>query len=141
MTGLWKGIHDQVYLELKNHIVRQVWGTCPMSCTCVCVCVCVHDNSFQTLCNPMDHNLPGSSVHGILQARILEWVVISFSRGSSPPRNQSRVSDISCMGRQVLPLLSQLGSPISHTILLLLFLLQFKNYLKRSATSTRTVEW
>ena len=36
-----------------------------------------------TLCNPMDCNLPGSSVHGILQARILEWDAIPFSRGSS----------------------------------------------------------
>ena len=36
-----------------------------------------------TLCNLMDYNLPGSSVHGILQARILEWVAIPFSRGPS----------------------------------------------------------
>ena len=40
----------------------------------------------------MDYNLPGSLVHGILQARILEWVAISFSRGSSPPRDRTRVS-------------------------------------------------
>ena len=45
-----------------------------------------------TLCNPMDCSLPGSSVHGIFQARILEWVVISFSRGSSRPRDRTRVS-------------------------------------------------
>ena len=43
--------------------------------------------SCPTLCNPTDYSLPGSSVHGILQARILEWVVISFSRGSSRPRD------------------------------------------------------
>ena len=43
-------------------------------------------------CNPIDCSLPGSSVHGILQARILEWVAISFSRGSSRPRNQTLVS-------------------------------------------------
>ena len=41
-----------------------------------------------TLCDPIDSSLPGSSVHGIFQARILEWVAISFSRRSSPPRNQ-----------------------------------------------------
>ena len=41
-----------------------------------------------TLCNLMDCSLPGSSVHGILQARILEWVAISFSRGSSQPRDE-----------------------------------------------------
>ena len=47
-----------------------------------------------TLCDPMGCSLPGSSVHGILQARILEWVASSFSRGSSPPRDQSWVSHI-----------------------------------------------
>ena len=41
---------------------------------------------------PMDYNLPGSSVHGIFQARVLEWVAISFSRGSSQPRDGTRVS-------------------------------------------------
>jgi len=40
-----------------------------------------------TLCNPVDCSVPGSSVHGILQARILEWVAIAFSRGSSRPRD------------------------------------------------------
>ena len=39
------------------------------------------------LCNPMDYSPPGSFVHGILQARILEWAAILFSRGSSPPRD------------------------------------------------------
>ena len=43
---------------------------------------------------PVDCSLPGSSIHGILQARILEWVTISFSRGSSQPRDQTRVSRI-----------------------------------------------
>ena len=47
-----------------------------------------------TLCNPMDYSLPGSSVHGILQARILEWVAIPFSRGSCQPRDQTQVSHI-----------------------------------------------
>ena len=42
------------------------------------------------LCNPVGCSPPGSSVHGILQARILEWVAISFSRGSSRPRDQIR---------------------------------------------------
>ena len=47
-----------------------------------------------TLCNPMDCSLPGSSVHGIFQARILEWAAISFSRGTSQPRDRTRVSSI-----------------------------------------------
>ena len=42
----------------------------------------------------MDSSPPGSSVHGISQARILEWVAIPFSRGTSPPRDQSQVSCI-----------------------------------------------
>ena len=46
------------------------------------------------LCDPMDCSPPGSSVHGILQARILKWVAISYSRGSSPPRDWTRVSCI-----------------------------------------------
>ena len=48
--------------------------------------------SCPTLCDPMDCSLPGSSVHGILQARVLEWVAISFSRGSSQPRDRTQVS-------------------------------------------------
>ena len=45
-----------------------------------------------TLCDPKDYRLPGSSVHGILQARVLEWVAMLSSRGSSQPRNQTQVS-------------------------------------------------
>ena len=49
----------------------------------------VHARSCSTLCDPMDCSLPGSSVHGIFQARILEWVAISYSRGSCWPRDQN----------------------------------------------------
>ena len=48
--------------------------------------------SCPTVCNPMDCSPPGSSVHGVLQARILEWVAIPFSRGSSQPRDRTQVS-------------------------------------------------
>ena len=47
-----------------------------------------------TLCDPMDYSPPGFSLHGILQARILEWVAIPFSRRSSQPREKTRVSCI-----------------------------------------------
>ena len=47
-----------------------------------------------TLCDPMDYSLPCSSIHGIFQARVLEWIAISFSRGPSLPRDQTRVSHI-----------------------------------------------
>ena len=50
--------------------------------------------SCPTLCDPMDSSLPDSAIHGIFQARILEWAAISFSRGSSQPRDQTRVSCI-----------------------------------------------
>ena len=55
-----------------------------------------------TLCDPMDCSLPGSSLHGILQARILEWVAISFSKGSSHARDRTCVSCIPCIGRRIL---------------------------------------
>ena len=50
--------------------------------------------SCPTLCDHMDCSLSGSSVHGIFQARVLEWIAISFSRGSSRPRNRTQVSRI-----------------------------------------------
>ena len=56
----------------------------------------------------MDCSLPGSSVHGIFQARILEWVVVSYSRGSSQPRDQTCVS---CIDRQILLLLNHQRNP------------------------------
>ena len=60
-----------------------------------------------TLCDPMECSLPGSSVHRILQARILEWVAIPFSRGSSQPRGQTWVS---CIAGRFLTHLSHQGS-------------------------------
>ena len=57
----------------------------------LCVCV-LAIQSCPTLCNPVDVSLPGSSIHGILQASILEWVAISFSRGSAQPRDRTWVS-------------------------------------------------
>ena len=62
-------------------------------------CICEHckvlvTQSCLTLCNPVDCILTGSCVHGIFQARILEWVAISFSRGSSQARDQAWFSHI-----------------------------------------------
>ena len=73
------------------------------------VCVLSHFSCvwlFATLCTAW-----GSSVHGVLQARILGWVAISFFRGFSRPRNQTHISHVSCIGRQVLYLWRHLGSP------------------------------
>ena len=64
-------------------------------------CVCLVIQSCLTLCDPIDRS-PGSSVHGVLQARIQVWVAISFSRGSSWPRDQTQVSCVSCIGSCIL---------------------------------------
>ena len=59
-------------------------------CVCVCVCVCVLVAQLcLTLSDPMDYSLPGSSVHGILQAWILEWVAIPFSKGIFPTQRSN----------------------------------------------------
>ena len=77
--------------------------------------------SCPTLRDPMDCSLPGSSVHGILQARILEWV------GGPPPGDlpdlgiESESLYVYCIGRKVLYLYCHLGSPFDHTTLLYFF--------------------
>ena len=70
----------KIILAHRPHENRllDAFGCWPASCCC-----CSADKWCLTLCNPMDWSLSGSSVHGISQARILEWVAISFSRGSS----------------------------------------------------------
>ena len=67
------------------YVSREARATVPRTyvCVCVCVCVCSVAQSYLTLCNTMGYSLPGSSVHGVFQARILEWVAISSSRGTS----------------------------------------------------------
>ena len=79
----------QIWSYLGNSESSSVEGSV---CVCVCVCVCVwhacmHVQSYLNLCNPMDCSPPGSSVHRIFQARILEWVAISTSRRSSQLRD------------------------------------------------------
>ena len=83
----------------SNHAKARSWFSLRVlskgiaqSILCICECVLVAE-SWPTLWDPMDCSPPGSSVHGILQARILEWVAIPFSR-SSQPRDLSRVSRI-----------------------------------------------
>ena len=80
------------YMEGQDQTVAQALGEGdPESCPKVKVKVLVAQSCL-TLCDPTDCSLPGSSVHGILQARILEWVAIPFSRGSSQPRDQTQVA-------------------------------------------------
>ena len=72
--------------------------------------VCAHAQLCLTLCNPMDCSPPGSSVRGISQARILEWVAIPFSRGSSRPRDRTHISCVSALAGRVFTT-APLGSP------------------------------
>ena len=73
-------------------------------------------HSCPTLCDPMDCSLPGSSVHGILQARLLEWVAMPSSGGCSRPRDQTCISSVSCTGRWVLYYSCHLGSPFYYPV-------------------------
>ena len=65
--------HQDNFFLTKNYLFSRL----------VCVCVCLVSRVSMTLCNPMDYSLPGSSVHGIFQARMLEQVAISYSSGAS----------------------------------------------------------
>ena len=67
----------------------------------LCVLCAKSLQSCPTLCDPMDRRPPGSSVHEILQARVLEWVAMPSSRGSSPPRDWTCISYVSCINRWV----------------------------------------
>ena len=64
--------------------------------------VCVYVLSCSVMSDSLDYSWLGSSVHGISQARVLEWVAISFSRESSRSRDQTHISCSSCTGRQIL---------------------------------------
>ena len=66
-----------------------------------CAVLCLVTQSCLTLCDPMDCSPPGSPVQGVYQARILEWVAMPSSRGSSWPRDWNQVSYVSCIGRWV----------------------------------------
>ena len=81
----------------------------------MCVCVCTHAKSLQlclTLCDPMDYIHSGSFVHGILLAKILDWVAMPSSREFFPPRDQTHICYIYCIGRWVLYHRHHLRSPM-----------------------------
>ena len=83
-------------------------------CVCVCVCVCAHARMCSVVSNslrPHGCSLPGSAVHGIFQARVLEWVAMPSSRSSSQHRDRIHISWVSCIGRQILYHSCHLGSP------------------------------
>ena len=113
-------------------------------CT-TCMCMLSHSVTFDSFSRPtlgdlMDCSLPGCSVHGIAQAGILEWVAIPFSRESSPPREPTWVSCVSCIGRWILYPLSHLGFPwmaLTPYTLHVLFVRKSVSFIKMSFLNTR----
>ena len=89
------------HLRSNNNFLIIIYVTClalkyskiSFSCVCLATQLCL------TLCDPIDCNPSGPSVHGMLQARLLEWVAISFSRRFSRPRDRNWVT---CICRQML---------------------------------------
>ena len=99
----WKGLSKHSFKNLKNMTLIQISSK---DTPCVCLQFC------PTLYDPMDYSSPDSSVHGLSQAIILEWVAMPSSGGSSQSRDQTCVSCVSCIGRQVLYVQRHLGSPL-----------------------------
>jgi len=92
-----KSVGKNVEKVVSFHIAKVKWSEVAQSCP--------------NLCDPVDYSLPGSSIHGILQTRILERVAISFSRGSSRSRDQTRVSRIAGRRNDLLGLQGDPTSP------------------------------
>ena len=108
-SGLLKCPHDvllklQECLKHPHKLCWPVWSSHKKPCCCL-----VTQSVAQTLCDPTSCSLPGSSVHGIFQARILEWVVTPTSRGSSWPRDVTCVSYLSWIGSRFFT--TSTGSP------------------------------
>ena len=80
---------NHICLYVHNLHIHTCMCPYPHAYTYIYMCPCWHAQLCLTVCGPMDYCLSGSSVHGILQARVLEWVAILFSRGSSWSRNQT----------------------------------------------------
>ena len=79
----------------KEHEVLQMQHFIAGKIKCVSVCVCVKVTQLcPSVCDPIDSSPPVSFVHETLQARVLDWVAVPFSRGSSQPSNQTQVSHI-----------------------------------------------
>ena len=100
------------------------------------LCECAQ--SCLTLCDPVDGSPPGSSVHGVLQTRILEWVVISSSTGSSQSRDGTHISCISCTGRLTLyhSATCEAHNLTGLSIKLLFIFFKFKLDISKSSVST-----
>ena len=98
-AAVQQSVHlDTPLLELQN--TKKIYGT-KNNCVDVQLEQILDQKSCLTR-KPMDCNLPASSVHGIFQARIPEWIALPISRESSQPKDRTQVSCSSCIGRQIL---------------------------------------
>ena len=88
--------HNNSHTPIKGIMASTLWGKMWLSFIPKPVLTPKILDTY-SLCDPMNWSLPGSFVHRILQARILEWVSIPFSRGCSLPRDQTYVSHVSCI--------------------------------------------
>ena len=109
-SSVRKGRKGQGGIGEYNHMLPKGLPVCPaQGSNYSCVRKFVHARMLSSVqLYPMDCTLPGFSVHGNFQARIMEWVAISYSRGSSPSRDRTRVS---CIGKWILQL-KPAGKPI-----------------------------
>ena len=85
----WVHMNEGYFQNIFFHVTKEKSNTCNL--LFINTMKVEVSQSCLTLCNPMDCSPPGYSVRGILQSRILEWVTVSFSRGSSQPRDWSQV--------------------------------------------------
>ena len=112
-----------VFLGVSKFISLYILSICSLLyVVCACSLTC------PTLCDHVDYSPPGSSAHGILQVRILELVAISYSKGSSQPRDQTQVS---CIVRQIFYLTTEPpGKPLLYVnyALIKVFLIFFGDY-------------
>ena len=100
------GLHHSTYrptMYLSDEFATWRFHQLCLSVSHQYVCLLGHSSRIW-LCDPMDCSPPGSSVHGILQARKLEWVAMPSSRESSPPRDRIHISWVSCIGQKFVPL-------------------------------------
>ena len=108
--------------------------------------VCSVVQSCLTYCDPTDYSSPASSVHEVFQARTLEWVTISFSRRSSQPRDQTCISCISYIGRQILyhcAMWEALLLPliVNSFFFLLCWMIFFMDNMSSSLLSSCSISW
>ena len=83
-----------LFLAMCSYLFTKTLNLSSKTCSVAQLC--------PTLCDPMDCSPPGSSVLGIFQAKMLEWLAISYSRGSSRPKDGTCISCVSSIGRQIL---------------------------------------